>query len=282
MTRSQSPETNTNARPPSAMFMRIALVLMLAVSTLVNAAEPEAFDGRWKYNPDKSDMAQVTVAFTRHPSGEMRVAYDGQSYTVAVDGRPRPGLYGHTVAWRQVNSRTWEEVERTAGAITAVNTLVISEDGQELQYTSQERLPNGKPGGEQHVRFRRTAGVQGLEGKWHADKMTLNDGFDLIALSSDGPDAIVIESGGTHCRARFDGKPYPITGPTMAAGMTSTLTKTGSRSFTTMQAQNGKRIAVFAYELSTDGMVLTIRSEFGPSGSDPVKTSWVGDRVSAR
>jgi hypothetical protein len=283
MTHRQSAQTKRNApRGASTIFMRMALILMVATATLVNAAEPDAFLGQWKYDPDKSDVGQATIAFTRLPSGEMRVAYDSQSYTVAMDGRQRPGLYGRTVSWKQVNGRTWEEVERTDGTITGVNTFVISEDGQDLQYTSQQKLPNGKDGEEQRVAFTRTSPEKGLEGTWRVARVTYNAGFETVTLSADGPDGIFIDLGSAQFRARFDGKPYALTGPTVPAGMTMALVRTGPRSFTATQAQNGTHIAVFAYEVSADGGTLTSRAEVGPPGPDTVKSMMAFDRVSSR
>jgi hypothetical protein len=261
------------------MFMAIGLTLALAV---VDACEPDVFIGQWKYNADKSDMGQATIAFAMLASGDIRVAYDSQAYTVALDGKQRPGLYGRTVAWRQVNTRTWEEVERTEGAVTSVNTFVISDDGQALQVRSQQKLPNGEDGEQQQVTCTRQHGESGLEGTWRVSKVTYNAGFEIMTLSPDADEGVFIDFGSSQLRARFDRKPYPLTGPTVPAGMTMTLVKTGPRSFTATQAQHGKHIAVFAWEISADGATLTSRAEVGAPGSDPVNSTAVFDRVSSR
>ncbi len=59
------------------------------------------------------------------------------------------------------------------------------------------------------------------------------------------------------CEAKFDGKDYPATGPSVPPGYTLAVRKTGVRSFEMTQKMNGKPLYTSTFTVSPDGKTLT-------------------------
>ena len=80
--------------------------------------------------------------------------------------------------------------------------------------------------------------------------------FELKASGTDGI-ALNIPDYQATCDAKFDGKDYPATGPTMADALTLALTRTGPRSFKMLTKMKGKPLATDIFTVSADGKTLT-------------------------
>ena len=59
------------------------------------------------------------------------------------------------------------------------------------------------------------------------------------------------------CEAKFDGKDYPCTGPTIASGWTMSVNKSGPRTIDITNKQNGKPLYLVSMTVSSDGKTLT-------------------------
>lgn len=75
------------------------LLGVLTASVTLSAADPP-YAGKWKMNPAKSDLGQMTVTYEQLPSGDMQATIDGQSYKFRMDGKDYPAVYGTTAAWK--------------------------------------------------------------------------------------------------------------------------------------------------------------------------------------
>jgi hypothetical protein len=116
--------------------------------------------------------------------------------------------------------------------------------------------PDGKPLDET-VTFDRRSGTSGLIGTWRAKSLTITD--QVLELAPSGADGVTIKLLAVNgiCNARFDGKDYPLTGPTMPASTTLALRQTGPRSIKLTQKQDGKTIYASTLTVSGDGRALT-------------------------
>ena len=70
------------------------------------------------------------------------------------------------------------------------------------------------------------------------------------------------------CQAKWDGKDYPATGPTVSDGLTLALSKTGPSSFKMVQKFKDKAIFIAHYRLSPDGKTVTMHGTNG-QGKEP-------------
>jgi len=59
------------------------------------------------------------------------------------------------------------------------------------------------------------------------------------------------------CEAKFDGKDYPATGPTVPTGYTLAVKKIDGRTFEMIQKMNGKTLYTSTFQASADGKTLT-------------------------
>ena len=215
------------------------------------------YAGKWKLNFAKSDFGETTIAFTRGASGQMQFTAMGQSYTFQMDGKDYPGLFGRTAAWKQIDANTWETTIKQDGKLIVTETTNLSGDGKAL--TVHARGP--KPAGgtfEETVVYERFSGSQGLEGKWKTKniKGSAPTVLELAPSAGDGL-TIRIPDFQVNCEAKFDGKDYPATGPTVPPGLTVAITKTGPRSFDMTEKKDGKEIIKLSFAVSADGKTLT-------------------------
>ena len=142
------------------------LVATIAVMIVMPAARAqEQWFGTWQVNVAKSTYPSGPPAFKRMTctiepwEDGVLVTYDivgnrgGVTHTEWVgkfDGRDYrvAGIDGYTVthAYRRVDDRTYDVVQKTEGAATLTARMVVSTDGQTLTtFTPAERAPGAAP-----------------------------------------------------------------------------------------------------------------------------------------
>jgi hypothetical protein len=236
--------------------MRQKLSIFVAVAGTLAAAELP-YAGKWKMNPAKSDFGESTITVAKTASGEMQYTADGQSYTFKFDGKDYPALLGQTAAWKQIDANTWETVDKLKGKVLSTDKTTLSPDGKTLTINMKETKPDGGTRDEAIV-LQRVSGNAGLAGKWKTKtfKSSSPDVMELAAMGDDGLKLTIVDFNLT-CEARFDGKDYPCTGPTMAQGWTMTAKKGGPRTVEIVDKLNGKPLYQVTMTVSEDGKTLT-------------------------
>jgi hypothetical protein len=236
--------------------MRYIFALTLAAAATLAAADLP-YAGKWKMNPAKSAFGEMTVTFTDLGSGEMQFLGDGQSYKFKVDGKDCPSFFGQTAAWKQLDANTWQIVEKLNGKVLTTDTDTLSADGKILTYNAKGAKENGGAMDETIV-FNRVSGGPGLAGKWKAKnfKSSSPETMELAASGDDGLKLTVLDFNLT-CDAKFDGKDYPCTGPTIAQGWTLAVKKSGAQVIDTVYKMNGKPLYQMTLTVSADGKTLT-------------------------
>ena len=245
------------------MRRTVALAAVVLCASVVPAfAQPDKagdlpYAGKWKLNIAKSDFGETTIGFTKIASGQMEFTMMGMSYQFQVDGKEYPSLLGRTATWKQIDSNTWEATYKQDGKLINTDTVKLSTDGKMLTINSK----NPKPAGgtlEQTTTYERVSGGPGLEGKWKT-KNVQSSAPAVIEFAPTGADglAIRIPDFQINAEVKFDGKDYPVAGPTLPPGLTLAVTKTGPRSFDVTEKQNGKPIIKLSFTVSDDGKTLT-------------------------
>ncbi|MGA2630334.1 MAG: hypothetical protein ABSG54_08965 [Terriglobia bacterium] len=238
------------------IIMEALLVLVLAFGGGLAAAE-NPFAGTWKLNPAKSKFTGDTMKFEKTPSGAIRWSGSGMTYTFNVDGKEYTGPVGAATAWKQIDDHTWETTYEVKGSLYSTDTSKISPDGKTMTVVSKGTRPNGETFQNTTV-YERISGEKGLLGGWR-DKEVKISSPGTFTIKPSGEDGLVFTNmrDKSSCEAKFDGKDYPVTGPTVPEGVTVTLKRTGPRSYEEVDKQKGKPLNKSTNTVSPDGRTLT-------------------------
>jgi len=139
----------------------------------------------------------------------------------------------------------------------SVDTWKLSPDGKTMNVESKGTKPNGESFDDTSV-YGRIAGQSGLLGTWKSTEVKTSFGvfLEIKASGTDGL-ALNIPDFQITCNAKFDGKDYPATGPTIADAITVALTRTGPRSFKMLTKGDGNLLGTDTYTVSADGKTMT-------------------------
>jgi hypothetical protein len=233
-------------------MMRVRLVFLLTlVSAAVSTAADAPYIGKWKVNSSKSQLTDM-VTIEKLPSGDMRFEESGFTYTFKPDGKEYPMPDGGTTSWKAAGDGKWEVTNRANGKVSATITLTLS--GDTLSSMAMIPQADGKDI-MQTSTLKRISGGPGIVGKW---KGTQTDaGSAWLEVAPNGPDGITLKAPNSMCAAKFDGKPYPMTGSGDGPKTTIAFRKTGSASFETTTFLDGKPFFKDVYVASADGKMLT-------------------------
>jgi hypothetical protein len=240
--------------------MRIKIVavcvLVFAFAAGLAAAE-NPLAGTWKLNPAKSKFTGDTMKFEKTPSGAISWSGSGLTYTFNVDGKEYTGPLGEAVVWKQIDDHTWEATSKRKGILLSTDTWKLSPDGKTLTAVSKGTKPNGETF-QDTVVYERISGEKGLLGGWR-DKEVKISSPGTILFKPSGEDGLVFTSVDYKAtyEAKFDGKDYPITGPTLPAGITVVLKRAGPRSFEVLTKKDGKTLFRETLTVSQDARTLT-------------------------
>jgi hypothetical protein len=223
----------------------------------LSAAADAPYAGKWKMNAAKSNFGDTTATYEWISHGEMKFTMDGQSYTFKTDGKDTMTPWGLTQAWKVIDAKTWEMVEKVNGKVTATSTLKLSADGQSLAMDSKRMKADGGSSNDS-MTFQRVSGGPGLAGKWRTKNLT-SSSPETLTLAQKGSDGLTITLGneGSVCEARFDGKAYPAAGPMWPAGWTCVVARNGERAIDLTWKKDGKDLYKSTLAASADGKTLT-------------------------
>jgi hypothetical protein len=238
------------------IIMEAMLVLVLVFGGSLAAAE-NPFAGTWKLNPAKSKFTGDTMKFEKTPTGAIKWTGSGMTYTFNVDGKEYTGPFGEAIVWKQIDDHTWETISKRKGILLSTDTSKVSSDGKTMTVVSKGTKPNGETFQDTTV-YERISGDKGLLGGWRDKEVKLSSP-ETIEIKPFGEEGLQVTSVGykSTWEAKFDGKDYPVTGPTVAAGITVELKRTGPRSLDTRLKQNGKPLFRSTWTVSQDGRTVT-------------------------
>ncbi|HEX5229502.1 MAG TPA: hypothetical protein VFW44_17445 [Bryobacteraceae bacterium] len=232
--------------------MKFAKVLcLIAIFSAAVVAADASYFGKWKPNSAKSEMT-ANMTIQKLAAGEYRFEADGFAYKFKLDGKEHPTPDGSTSAWKAVDDQHWEIVNRVNGKVSSRYKIQVNGDTLSTAVTVPQ--PDGKSITE-NATLKRVSGGPGIVGQWKTD--TAEMGQVLMDIIPDGPNGLKLSGGNSLCLAKFDGKPYPMSGTGDAPKQTMSFRKTGPSSFETMTYINGKPFFKDVYTVSADGKVLT-------------------------
>ena len=229
---------------------------MVGLWASVATAADAPYIGTWKLNPAKSHLTGETLSIEKTASG-MHYDVEGFAYDFNLDGKEYPLPDGGTTSWTAVDAKTWQVTNRRNGRISATYRLVL--DGDTIVFESKRSKANGGTSDETS-KATRVSGGPGFIGRWTISAVAATAA--TIRIAPNGVDGVTFtdSDSGAVCKAKFDGKDYPLTGPFIGTGQTYVMKKTGSRSFEIVEKLNGKPRYTDRVTVSDDGKTLTFDS----------------------
>ncbi len=234
-----------------------AFCVLLMLGTAGFAVAESPFVGTWKLNQAKSHLTGGTMKFSPAANNMIRLTVAEGSYTFKPDGHSYPALFGDTENWTKLSGQSWKTIVHGHGGFVYTDTMKISDDGKSLTATTTGTNPNGSAFDDTTV-YTRAAGDKGLMGTWRTTKVKMSSD-NTLEFAANGNNGLTwnLPTIKATLDAKFDGKDYAPTGPTVPDGLTLALTKTGPRSFSMVEKMKGKPLYKGKYTVSPGGKTLT-------------------------
>ena len=230
--------------------------LGLCVAPLALAAD-DSFVGKWKFNPDKSQLNGLTYKVEDAGNNQYKFAFGDDVETVSLDGKPHTTKYGNTWSVTKSGPNAWHWVAKRNGKTISDAMWTVSEDSATSTYVSTETRPDGSTSHDE-TKLKRAAGTSGLVGTWESTDIKIGSPttIEMAAWEKDGYSMKnPVYKGETDFK--LDGKDYTPKGPRAAKGMTVSGKKIDDRTMELTYKLNGKMTETDRWELSADGKTLT-------------------------
>ena len=238
--------------------MKELLALLLFVPATLFAQSP--FDGTWV-----SDLGAAQFSKKPHTYELNKGMYTCSTcvpkISVKADGKDQPvsgSNYFNTVAIREVDANTTEEVDKKDGKTMFKDTLTVSADGKTLT-DKYEDDSEAKPVTGEVIRSRISngpAGAHAISGSWRTEKVTNVSSNGLTFTMQSTPDGMKgSDNNGASWEVKFDGKDYPIHGD--PGNTTISLKKVNDRTMDETDKRNGKIVNTARLTVSGDGKKMT-------------------------
>jgi hypothetical protein len=252
-----------------------ATLFLFATAGVALAQSP--FAGRWKINPELSQMAGDTVSFG--PAAEDSIEYTAGAikYSFRTDGKNYRMPDGDLAVWRETGDEAWTaEYRNPDGKLLSTDTLKVSEDGSTLTITSSGVRPNGDlyTDTETYERVKsNTGGASGLLGKWKGTSVK-NSSPSQLVIQDAGLDALIFKIPATRATAKVNlaGGEAPVEGPDIPTGITVSFNRKGPYSFQLVEKLNGTVVHTGDYTVAKDGKSMSETG--GAPGDDPTTVVW--------
>jgi hypothetical protein len=231
------------------------LLLGLTMLGTVAAADLTPFNGNWIFNPQKSKLEGQTMTFTETAEGMLVQSFGNFETTFRIDGKDYQTPLGYTVAWKEAGKDDWETVMKLKGKPLVNSRITISPDGKTMTVASEGTRPAGGPFKES-VRYVRTAGEAGLLGTWRSENVDVP--AERMTIKTTANDwTMTYPDWQASVTAQFDGKAYPIIGPTVPPGLTIMVRPVDSHTLEMETAKDGKPFMRSHLQVSADGRTVT-------------------------
>lgn len=234
------------------------MLTLLAVVALTGAtarAADDSFVGKWKFNPEKSQMTGLTYKFEDAGDGKYRLSFGDDSETLAFDGKDHATKYGSTWAISKTGDNSWKFTRKREGKVTATEMWTISDDT--FTAVGDNKRPDGSTSHDE-TKFKRTEGSSGIVGTWETTEVKVGSPttMEITAWASDGF-KIENPTSKEHMEFKLDGKEYADKGPRVPKGMTVSAKKTDDHNIELTFKLKDKNMEKDRWELSSDGKTIT-------------------------
>jgi hypothetical protein len=235
----------------------LALLASLGLMAASALAANNSMVGKWKFDPNKSQLTGLQYKIEDAGGGKYRFAFGDDVETLTLDGKGHLTKFGDTWAIKATGPNSWESTTMRDGKLTARSMWTISKDGKTFTSIDENMRPDGSTGRTKAI-FRRTGGTSGLAGTWESSSVKIMSptAMEIAPWQGDGYSMInpVFKQ---RLDFKLDGKNYTPTGPRVAKGTTVTSRKTGDHNIQMTYKLKGKTTETDNWALSATGKTLT-------------------------
>lgn len=247
---------------------RRTLLFSLLASCIGSAALADSpFDGTWQLNPAKSHLTGDTMKFEDAGGGTIKYSDSAESYSFKPDGGTVTTPLGTERAFKKNSDGSYTITNKRNGTLVSTSTWKVSSDGKTLVDEDKGTKPNGDSF-DNVTTYTRTSGDSGLPGEWKSTHIKLSSPNALTIQTQGDNITLTISAVKATCEAKWDGKDYPASGPTVVQGLTLALTKTGANSFKLVEKFKSKVLVTIRYHVSADGKTMNAHGVNG-EGKEP-------------
>jgi hypothetical protein len=257
------------------MYRRLAVFLtLLSIISVTALAADDPFVGKWKFDPDKSQMNGLDYKIEDAGGGQYKFIFGDDAETLTLDGKPHVTKYGDTWSIKTSGPSSWESTNERDGKVTSKSKWTVSADNQTFTSVDENMRPDGSTGRTEAI-FKRVSGTTGLAGTWQTTsvKVLSPTSITIAKWQGDGytrGNPVFKET----LDFKLDGKEYTPKGPRVPPGMTATARKNDDHSMELTFKLKGKTIETDKYEVSADGKTLTQTVTY-PGVSKPEIDVWI-------
>ena len=240
------------------MYPRLSVVIALFSLLAASAfAADDSFVGKWKFDPDKSQMNGLDYKIEDAGGGQYKFIFGDDTETLTLDGKPHVTKYGDTWSIKTTGPSSWESTNELGGKVTNKSKWTVSADNQTFTSTDETTRPDGTTGRTEAI-FKRTGGTTGLAGTWQTTSVKILSPISITIAKWQGDgysrtSAVFKET----LEFKLDGKEYTPKGPRVPPGMTVTAKKIDEHSMELTYKLKDKAMETDKYEVSADGKTLT-------------------------
>jgi hypothetical protein len=246
---------------------------LIALSMCSAALADTPFDGTWNLNTSKSQLAGDTMTFEDAGNGTLKYTNSDQSYTFKPDGSSFTTPLGAERTFKKTGDSGYTATTKMRGLLVSTSTWKLSSDGNALVIESKGTKPNGDTF-DNFTTYARTSAGTGLIGGWKSTKVKLSSP-NALTIQTAGKDdvTLTISAIKATCRAKWDGKDYPASGPTVSDGLTLALTKTGANGFKLVEKGKTGVLYILHFRVAADGKTMVEKGTNG-QGKEPFTAVW--------
>lgn len=244
----------------------ICVAALLAASTSPALASNASWNGTWKLDRAKSQMTGDTFTYSMNANGTIRYSNGGAlQYSFACDGKEYTVLPGYMIACKKVSDTAYDFTNKQNGKILSTDQQVISTNGKTMTDTAKGTRPDGTTYTTVDT-YERVSGTSGLIGEWKHVNVKSTAAADLMTISISGTMLTLrFPAYKQSVMAKLDGSDAPVTGPTLAPGVTVSFKLLGPRQIYQVTKLKGKVVGEDTMTLSTDGTITDVSSTPGQS-----------------
>src|SRR5438552_12657587 len=125
------------------MYRRLSVFFALLSIMSANAlAADDSFIGKWKFNPDKSQLNGLTYKVDQGENGQYKFTFGDDTETLTL-GKEHVTKYGNTWLITQSGPDAWKWMQKRDGKVFSDAMWTVSDDGATSTYVSTETRPDG-------------------------------------------------------------------------------------------------------------------------------------------
>ena len=220
-------------------------------------AEDDSFVGKWKFNPDKSQLNGLTYKVDQPGTGQLKFTFGDYTETFTL-GKEHVSKYGNTWLITQSGPNAWKWVQKRDGKVTSDAMWTVADDGATSTYVSTEMRPDGSSSHDETKLKRTAGGTSGLVGTWESTEIKVGSST-VIEMAKWGGNGYSMKSPAFREETDFklDGKDYTPKGPRVAKSTTVSGKAIDAHTMELTYKLKGKTTETDRWELSADGKTLT-------------------------